>query len=1235
MASGTLALTGANLTVKEFNSGKSIFTGSTSGSGGLIFNPSNGSINVYLELDQFEHPGQHGGRSGHVAGSSHSLWRDAWLEACRPRQRGRSSATGPTASSIGSLASIGSTTGTVSLGASPTASRSGPTAPARRSTASSLNYSLGLHGDQGRCPGHFTLTNVNSPTCLRHHSLQVSGGTAFLNPSSSGNPIPVQVNSGGTFRATSGVSTINVASGGTLGLGTPTAPGSLTTSGNVTLNPGSNFAVRFTTSGDDIYDGGATGPTLTITNANLALSIGSGEVLVLGSPYPIIYNTRLTGTFAGLPNNALLTAGGYAFRITYTVSGSLTDVYITRVSLSTTVGVSSSQSPSTYGQSVAFTANLATVSGGPTPTGTVQFQVDGTNFGTPVTLVNGSATSNATSGLSVGSHTINANYSGDSSYSGMSGTTGQTVNASTVPVVGDSGFETVNVGNSFAIDPTGSAWTFSGVAGNGSGVSGNNSPFTSGNPNAPQGTQVGYLQTKGTITQSVAGWLAGTYAVSFDAAQRGNNGTSVEDFEVLIDGVVVGAFKPTSTSYQVYTTGPFTVTAGSHAIEFLGLDTAGGDNTVFLDAVSVAVSTSTVPTVGDSGFETVNVGNSFAIDPTGSAWTFSGVAGNGSGVSGNNSPFTSGNPNAPQGTQVGYLQTKGTITQSVAGWLAGTYTVSFDAAQRGNNGTSVEDFEVLIDGVVVGAFKPTSTSYQVYTTGPFTVTAGSHTIEFLGLDTAGGDNTVFLDAVSVAVSTSSVPTVGDSGFETVNVGNSFAIDPTGSAWTFSGVAGNGSGVSGNNSPFTSGNPNAPQGTQVGYLQTKGTITQSVAGWAAGTYTVSFDAAQRGNNGTSVEDFEVLIDGVVVGTFKPTSSSYQVYTTGPFTVTAGSHAIEFLGLDTAGGDNTVFLDAVSIAVSTSSVPTVGDSGFETVNVGNSFAIDPTGSAWTFSGVAGNGSGVAGNNSAFTSGNPNAPQGTQVGYIEAKGSITQSVAGWAAGNYTISFDAAQRGNFGTSVEDFEVLIDGVVVGTFKPTSTSYQVYTTGPFTVTAGAHAIEFLGLDTAGGDNTVFLDAVSIATSNAPVVGDSGFETVNVGNSFAVDPTGSAWTFSGVAGNGSGVSGNNSPFTSGNPNAPQGSQVAFIERTGSITQSVAGWAAGNFTLSLDAAQRGNFGGVEDFEVLIDGTVVGTFKPTSTSYQVFTTSTFTVTAGAHTIELLGINTAGGDDTAFIDSVSIASA
>ena len=60
-------------------------------------------------------------------------------------------------------------------------------------------------------------------------------------------------------------------------------------------------------------------------------------------------------------------------------------------------------------------------------------------------------------------------------------------------------------------------------------------------------------------------------------------------------------------------------------------------------------------------------------------------------------------------------------------------------------------------------------------------------------------------------------------------------------------------------------------------------------------------------------------------------------------------------------------------------------------------------------------------------------------------------------------------------------GSVEGTFTPSSTSYQSYATAAFTVTtAGPHTITFQGLDSAGGDNTVFLDAVTISQWRAIV-----------------------------------------------------------------------------------------------------------------------------------------------------------
>ena len=171
------------------------------------------------------------------------------------------------------------------------------------------------------------------------------------------------------------------------------------------------------------------------------------------------------------------------------------------------------------------------------------------------------------------------------------------------------------------------------------------------------------------------------------------------------------------------------------------------------------------------------------------------------------------------------------------------------------------------------------------------------------------------------------------------------------------------------------------------------------------------------------------------------------------------------------NGTVDIGAFEFQATPAAAPSIGDRGFEQVVVGaGQFRYDPTGSPWAFSG----GAGISGNNSGFTSGNPPAPQGVQVAFLQGTGSFTQSVTGWAAGSYVLTFDAAQRGNFGVSRQNFNVLIDGSVVGTFTPSGTSYQSYSTVAFTVTAGTHTIKFQGLDSAGGDNTAFIDAVSIS-----------------------------------------------------------------------------------------------------------------------------------------------------------------
>ncbi len=84
---------------------------------------------------------------------------------------------------------------------------------------------------------------------------------------------------------------------------------------------------------------------------------------------------------------------------------------VSKVSIATQTAITSDHaSGSAYGQLVTFTATVTPASG---PIGTVQFQDNGTDIGSPVTLVNGTA-SYSTSALTAGSHAITAVYSGDS-----------------------------------------------------------------------------------------------------------------------------------------------------------------------------------------------------------------------------------------------------------------------------------------------------------------------------------------------------------------------------------------------------------------------------------------------------------------------------------------------------------------------------------------------------------------------------------------------------------------------------------------------------------------------------------------------------------------------------------------------------------------------------------------------------------------------------------------------------
>jgi large repetitive protein len=177
------------------------------------------------------------------------------------------------------------------------------------------------------------------------------------------------------------------------------------------------------------------GATVAAVLPGTGIPTGSVQFKVNGANYgaPV----ALSGGSASSASLASLAAGGYVITADYlgdggfNISSGTLPAGQTVNRASSSVAVAASVNPSVYGQPVTFTATLTAVApGAGTPGGTVQFKTNGVNFGSAVTLAGGSASSAALASLAVGSYTVTAEYSGDSSFNISSGTlaTGQVVN---------------------------------------------------------------------------------------------------------------------------------------------------------------------------------------------------------------------------------------------------------------------------------------------------------------------------------------------------------------------------------------------------------------------------------------------------------------------------------------------------------------------------------------------------------------------------------------------------------------------------------------------------------------------------------------------------------------------------------------------------------------------------------------------------------------------------------------
>ena len=271
-------------------------------------------------------------------------------------------------------------------------------------------------------------------------------------------------------------------------------------------------------------------------------------------------------------------------------------------------------------------------------------------------------------------------------------------------------------------------------------------------------------------------------------------------------------------------------------------------------------------------------------------------------MSANSSAFSIGSAAAPDGNQVALIKDNGNMSQVVY-FDAGTYNISFLAAQRVDYQTQNQQIRVIIDGNLIGSVTPDGGTFLRYQMPNFPITAGIHTVEFLGMSSASADSTAFIDDATISAGSA----IGDGSFEdAVMAAGAYQFSPSGTPWQFAGNAG----VSANNSGFTLGNAVAPDGNQVAFIKDTGTMSQSLY-MAAGLYNVSFMAAQRNYHQSQSESLKILVDGVQVGTATPSGTTYGLYQTSTFTVTAGLHTIELVGVNPMGGDNTAFVDEVQL------------------------------------------------------------------------------------------------------------------------------------------------------------------------------------------------------------------------------------------------------------------------------------------------------------------------------------